>query len=249
MRMENQLEKIAKSYDRHFIEHGDENALSYDNLPDYITNNPDYPYWDKERKSANSHENDRTDLINYLSPEKNMNFINLGCSLNLRFKGYDKWQSTYYGVDISRETIQFLYEYVAENNLPIGSLYCGSVHETPFKYNYFDIGDCVGVLEYYERDFVLKAIKEFHRILKPNAKLVLDIPNIESPSGRAMILIEECMGRPDKFDMLPNEFEDMIKDYFIIEDSDKIRAEKNGCTHDKMVCFYYLKCRKNQDRV
>jgi len=39
------------------------------------------------------------------------------------------------------------------------------------------------------------------------------------------MLIEEYMGRPDKFDMLTHEFEDIIKDYFEILDSDKISAE------------------------
>ena len=183
MIIENQLEQIAKSYDRHFLEYGKEDALSYDNLPDYIIKNPDYPHRIKENKS-DWEEVRRSKLFEYLSPAQGMNFIHLGCSLGLRFKGYDKWPSTYFGVDISRETIQFLYEYIAENKSSIGSLYCGSVHETPFAESYFDIGDCVGVLEYYERDFVLKAIREFHRLMKPGGKFVLDIPNIASPSGR-----------------------------------------------------------------
>ncbi|MCL2518474.1 MAG: class I SAM-dependent methyltransferase [Oscillospiraceae bacterium] len=239
MKTKTQLERIAKSYDRHFIEYGKKDALSYDNLPDYITNDPEYPYWKNERES-NWQDNRCIDLKDYLSPAKNMNFIHLGCSLSLKLKGYDKWPSTYYGVDISKETIQFLYEYIAENSLSIGSLYCGSVHETPFAESYFDIGDCIGVLEYYEKNFVLKAIQEFHRIMKPDGKFVLDIPNITSPSGRAMMLIEEYMGRPDRFDMPPQEFEDMIKDYFEIDDSDRIRNE----SHMGMVYFYCLRCKK-----
>jgi len=59
------------------------------------------------------------------------------------------------------------------------------------------------VLEYYEKDFVLKAIQEFHRVMKPGGRFVLDISNITSPSGRMAMMIEEYMGRPDKFDMLP----------------------------------------------
>ena len=189
MKIENQLEQIAKSYDRHFIEYRKKDSLSYDNLPEYITSDPDYPYW-KNEVDSNWEDNRRIELKDYLSPAKNMNFIHLGCSLSLMLKGYDKWPSVYNGVDISNETIQLLNKYVSENNLSIGSLHCGSVHETPFKDNSFDIGDCIGVLEYYEKDFVLKAIKEFHRLLKPNGKFVLDIPNIESPSGIAMMLIE-----------------------------------------------------------
>jgi hypothetical protein len=58
--------------------------------------------------------------------------------------------------------------------------------------------------------------------MKPGGRFVLDISNITSPSGRMAMMIEEYMGRPDKFDMLPHEFEDLIKDYFEIIDSDII---------------------------
>jgi len=244
--MKKHIETVAESYDRHIIEYGQEDALSYDNLPDYITSHPDYVYWKKEYTDG-SDENNRINIKDYLTPAQGMNFIHLGCNLNLRFKGYDKWPSTYFGVDISRETIQLLYRYIAESRVStdgIGSLYCGSVHETPFAESYFDIGDCIGVLEYYRRDFVLKAIQEFHRLMKPGGKFVLDIPNIESPSGRAMMMIEEYMGRADKFDLLPQEFEHMIKDYFEIEDSDRLRAAGRGENHIGMMYLYFLKCKK-----
>ena len=166
-----------------------------------------------------------------------MKFIQLGCSLNLMLKGYDKWPSIYHGVDISSKTIQILNDFVAKNNLSIGSLYCRSVHETPFDNSYFDIGECIGVLEYYKKDFVEKAIMEIHRIMKPNGKFALDIPNITSPSGRMMMLIEEYMGRPDKFNMLPQEFEDMLKKYFVIEEISSVKDIS-------MVVGYYLRCRK-----
>lgn len=238
--MENHLEQIAKSYDRHFLEYGNKDALSYDNLPDYITNDPDYFKWKAECEGKNIDSESIIDIKNYLLPDKGMKFIQLGCSVNLMYKGYDKWPSIYHGVDISSETIQLLNDFVAENKLFIGSLYCGSVHETPFDENYFDIGECIGVLEYYEKDFVQKAIIEFYRIMKPNGKFVLDIPNIKSPSGRVMMLIEECMGRPDKFDLLPQEFEDMIEKYFDIEKSNRVLAENHGY----MAMVYCLQCKK-----
>ena len=100
------------------------------------------------------------------------------------------------------------------------------------------------MLEYYERDFVLKAIQEVHRIMKPGSKFVLDIPNITSPSGRIMMLVEEYMGRPDKFDILPQEFEEMITDYFEIVDSDRISAENRGESYAGTMYYYFLKCKK-----
>lgn len=241
--MERQLERIAKSYDRHFIEYGKKDSLSYDNLPAYITNNPDYPAWKAELDNG-MEGGEPINIREYLSPSRGMNFISLGCSLNLIRKGYDKWPSTYHGVDISGRTIRALKRSVKERKLPIGSLHCGSIHEMPFDDSFFDIGECIGVLEYYERDFVLQAIREFHRILKPGGRFVLDIPNIQSPSGRVAMLIEECMGRPDKFDMPPREFENMLEDYFEIEDSDRIRAERRGHSHTGMMYFYCLRRKK-----
>ena len=80
---------------------------------------------------------------------------------------------------------------------------------------------------------------EAHRIIKPNGKFVLDIPNIESPTGRIMMLIEDYMGRPDKFDMLPQEFEDMLKNYFEIEETDRAGDEAGA-----MGFMYCLRCKK-----
>ena len=58
------------------------------------------------------------------------------------------------------------------------------------------------------------------------------------------MLVEEYMGRPDKFDMLPHEFEDMIKDYFDIVDSDRICSENRGESYMGSMYYYFLKCKK-----
>lgn len=234
---ENQLELVAKSYDK-AIDFGRRGIDLYTELPDYIINDPDYPKWKTELEDGFG-GSECIEIKNYLMPNTNMKFIDLGCALNLMFHGYDKWLSTYHGVDISEKTIGLLNEFVTKNKMQIGSLYCGSIHETPFDDNYFDIGACIGVLEYFEKDFVEKAIAEAHRIIKPNGKFVLDIPNIESPTGRMMMKIEEYMGRPDKFDMLPQEFEDMIKNYFEIEETDRAIAEGEA-----MGVMYCLRCKK-----
>ena len=236
--MENQLELVAKSYDRHFVEYEKKDAPSYDNLPDRITNDPDYSLYKKELETG-SGGSECISIKDYLSPSINMNFIDLGCCLNLMLKGYDEWTSTYYGVDISKETIKLLNEYVDKKSLVIGNLYQGSIHETPYEDNYFDIGACIGVLEYFEKGFVEKAIMEAHRILKPNGKLVLDIPNIKSPTGRIMMLIEEYLGRPDKFNLLPQEFESMLQNYFEIEKTNRFDNES-----ENMGFGYYLRCKK-----
>jgi ubiquinone/menaquinone biosynthesis C-methylase UbiE len=232
--MECQLELISRSYDR-TIDYGRKGIDLYKDLPKYITSDPDYPIWEIEFKSG-SEESECKKIKDYLLPSTNMKFIDLGCAMNLMFHGYEKWHSTYYGVDISLKTIQLLNEYIAEKKMPVGSLYCGSIHETPFDDNYFDIGACIGVLEYFERDFIEKAIMEAHRIIKPKGKLVLDIPDIGNSSCRIMMLIEEYMGRPDRFKMLPNEFEDILKNYFEIDEKDSVDS--------RAMVMYCLKCKK-----
>jgi SAM-dependent methyltransferase len=227
--MENQLELIAESYDK-AIEFGKRGIDLYNDLPEYITNDPDFQKWKQEYVHGDS---GCKEIKEYLLPHTNMKFIDLGCCLNLMFRGYDKWPSTYHGIDISNKTIQLLNKFVAEKKLSIGSLFCGSIHETPFDNNYFDIGACIGVLEYFEKDFVEKAIIEVHRIIKPNGKFVLDIPNIGDPTCRIMMLIEEHLGRPDKFDMSSQEFEYMLQNYFVIEKADA-----------GAMIQYFLKCKK-----
>ncbi|MDR2899355.1 MAG: class I SAM-dependent methyltransferase [Clostridiales bacterium] len=238
--MNSQLEQVAKSYDRHFTEYGLKDNLTYDNLPDYITNDSDYAKWKAECEGTLIDPESVIDVKNYLSPDKGMKFIQLGCSVNLMNKGYDKWPSLYHGVDISRETINTLNRFVAKNGISVGGLRCASVHETPYDNNYFDIGECIGVLEYYEKPFLEIAIKEFYRIMRPDGKFVLDIPNTISPSGRIMMMIEECMGRPDRFNITPQAFEDMIREYFIIEQSNRAFAESKGY----MGMIYCLRCKK-----
>lgn len=231
--MESQLELVAKSYDK-AIEFGRKDIDLYKELPEHIKNDPGYSIFEKLIIEGGTSDSGRKEIRDYLSPNTNMKFIDLGCCLNFMFRGYDKWPSTYYGVDISSKTIQLLDEFVTEKKFTIGSLYCGSIHETPFDANYFDIGACIGVLEYFEKDFVVKAIIEAHRIIKSDGKFILDIPDIGSPECRITMIIEEHLGRPDKFDMSSQEFENMLQNYFEIEKKEKVGP----------MIQYFLRCRK-----
>lgn len=219
--MEHQLELVAKSYDK-AIDLGRKGIDLYKELPEYITNDPDYPLFQKMQVDGTCSNSERREIIDYLSPAIDMNFIDLGCCLNLMFRGYNTWPSIYHGVDISSKTIQLLHEFVENKKLPIGSLYCGSMHKTPYDTNFFDIGSCIGSLEYFEKDFVEKAIIEAHRILKPYGKFVLDVPDIGSPECRIAMIIEEYLGRADKYDMPSQEFEAMLGNYFEIEIKEKV---------------------------
>lgn len=214
--MKKQLERVAESYDKG-IDLGRKGIDSYDNFPSYITNHPNYPLFEQMRTSENLSDSARKEIAEYLAPEAGMRFIDLGCCLNLMFAGYKDWPSTYYGVDISSKTIELLREYAAKNDLTVGGLHCCSMHETPYEDSFFDIGACVGSLEYFEKEFVQQAVAEFSRIMKPNGKFVLDIPNIGSPEFEISKLIEEYLGRQDQFDLSSEAFETILDAYFVID--------------------------------
>ncbi len=233
--MTNQLKLVAKSYDRG-IDFGREGVDLYKALPEHITSDPDFAIYQEMVKHGVLAGSGCKEIRDYLSPDTGMKFIDLGCCLNLMLNDYDQRDSKYYGVDISSKTIQLLNEFVSRKNISIGALFCGSIHETPFHANYFDIGACIGVLEYFNKDFVEKAIMEAHRIIKPYGKFVLDIPNLGNPTFRIMMLIEEYLGRPDRFDMSSQEFEDMLLKYFEVEKTDKVDAGA--------MLRYFLSCKK-----
>jgi SAM-dependent methyltransferase len=232
--MEKQLDRVAKSYDK-AIDFGRKGVNLYRKLPEHITSDRDYPAFQKytENDAYLVNGSGNPAVKDYLSPGKNMKFIDLGCSLSLMFKGYDKWESVYHGVDISAKTIELLHEFVAKKNISVGSLFHGSIHQTPFGDNSFDIGACIGVVEYYEKDFIVKAIREAHRIMKPDGRFVIDIPDIENPEFRIINLVEVHLGRPFNIDMPPSEFEDTLLNYFEIE-----KKEMGSCV------LYFMRCKK-----
>jgi len=215
------LQRIAHSYDQAIL--GTQGPDPYKNLPEHITNDPAYPQWQAVSDAGSSCEAIKT----FLSPGEHMNFVDLGCAANLIIRGYDAWPSLYHGVDISPETIALLQRFAKKQKrkLTIGTLLCASAHETPFNDNYFDIGACIGMLEYFDHGFVARVIVEAHRILKPGGRLALDIPNISDPVCGIMMKIEAHLGRPAQFDLTTQAFEALLANYFKI---DHAQSEGSG---------------------
>lgn len=214
--MDKYLSKIASSYDKGVIL-GRKGVNLYEDLPASITSHSDFPTYQEWSIKEGASDSSRKEIRDFLLPKKGMKFVDLGCCLNLMFGGYDKWPSTYYGVDISEETITLLREFIAANKLEIGSLFLGSIHNTPFDSELFDIGACIGVLEYFDKKFIEKALKETYRILKPEGKFVIDIPDLKGQIYTIARMIEAYLGRPNQFDLSIDEFENMLVPYFEIE--------------------------------
>lgn len=217
---ENKLNSIAKSYDL-AIDLGRKGINQYDNLPDKITSDPDYKLFLKMKNQNGLSDSGMNVIRKFLSPAEDMKFVDIGCCLNLMFRGYDSWPSLYHGIDISSKTIELLNEYVGKKGIEVGSLYCGSMHKTPYENDYFDIGACIGSLEYFKGNFVKEAVAEANRIIKPSGRFVLDVPDVGSREFGITMLIEEYLGRPDSFNLTIDEFENILIQYFEVIEKEK----------------------------
>lgn len=215
----NKKERVAKSYNR-TIELSKEGFNQYTNLPTTITSMAYYEDYlcQDDRDSGN------TRIKEYLDPNNDMLFIDLGCCFNLIEADYDQWKSLYYGVDISSQVIDVLKNYIRENSLCIGGVFLEDMINTHFADNMFDIGSCIGSLEYYEANIVEQAILEISRILKKHGKFVLDIPDITSKEYSVSRVIEEYLGRKDDFNLSEGAFEKILTEHFIIN----AKQYKNG---------------------
>lgn len=151
-----------------------------------------------------------------------MRFLDAGCCANLANYRLDKWQSIYYGVDISPNLIDAMRNFVKQKNISIGGLWVADITKLPFEDNFFDIAAVIGVFEYCTLEYIKESLVELNRVLKPKAKLVLDIPNLEQPDINLMFKIEEFSGRPN----IPNSksaFGKILKPLFTIERIDDSR--------------------------
>jgi ubiquinone/menaquinone biosynthesis C-methylase UbiE len=214
--LKDHLKAIAASYDK-TIDLGKKGIDAYANLPGFITSDPKFTLFQKLKEENGLSDSNRKEIYSFLSPKKEMKFIDLGCCLNLMFRGYKDWESEYYGIDISPKTIKVLKKYAKKEKLAVGALLRCSMDSTPFADTYFDIGCCIGSIEYFEKDFIKNAVQEIYRILKPAAKFVLDIPNVGSPAFEITAIIEEYLGRKDMFNMTIKEFENALQPYFTID--------------------------------
>ena len=155
------------------------------------------------------------DIKEFLEPGPGMNCLDAGCCANLATKRFDKWPSTYFGIDISPELIQEMKKFAAETGTTIGGLEVAEMKNMPFPEEFFGIAMVIGVFEYVSMEYAAAALKELHRVLKPGARMVLDLPNPGHRHLEIMFQLEEYLGRPN-IPKSRERFESHLTRYFSI---------------------------------
>jgi len=105
-------------------------------------------------------------------PMRSSRVLDAGCGTGGWLKRLDKhfWAT---GLDISRDALYFC----RQRN--IEKLALGDVSNLPYKDNSFDLVTAFDVLEHRKVSSDLTALEEFFRVLKPNGRLLFNVPAYE----------------------------------------------------------------------
>jgi 2-polyprenyl-3-methyl-5-hydroxy-6-metoxy-1,4-benzoquinol methylase len=114
------------------------------------------------------------ELVRLAGKERLGRAIDLGCGTGPFLPILSRLAREVVGIDIAPAMIE-----EARSHMPAGTsgveLVCGSVLDIPFPDQHFDLGVCVGVLEYFEDPVQL--LRAAFRVMKPGAPIVFTLPN------------------------------------------------------------------------
>ncbi len=161
----------------------------------------------------------------FLDPQSGMKFLDVGSCANLFNGTFDEWPSTYYGIDISPKLVEAMQGVAESRKIPIGGLFVADVANMPFQNNFFDIAEVIGVLEYFDGEYIQKAMQEMHRVMKPKTRMIFDMPNLDNPAHKVMMQLEEFQGRKYP-EHIPTQQEivDILEPFFSIVKIDASRG-------------------------
>jgi SAM-dependent methyltransferase len=217
--MDEQLDRIRRAYDLTVQQYHDA-VDPLDQIPTELRDSAELIALLQDANASNSGASDNRE---FLDPRAGMRFLDVGCGASLANYHLYRWESTYFGIDVSSGLIEAMNRFVRMNSIPIGGLSVAELAELPFDGNSFDISGAIGVMEYCPVDYVVRALSELHRVLKPGSRLVLDIPNPESPLVDTMFRLEECLGRMEILHSR-SVFEAQLEPLFAIERFDDARV-------------------------
>lgn len=215
--MDDQLEKIKRAYDLA--------ARKYRAGIDPVTEIPEEFRSSKEfkeffeRAAKGATNSGAGGIREFLDPREGMKLLDAGCCANLTGYRFDRWPCRYYGVDISPEIISVMRAFAEKEGLALGGLEVAELSRLPFDDDFFDLAMAIGVLAYYDLDYVGRALAELKRVLKAGARMVVDVPNPDHPHLDTMFEFEALLGMPNVAKPRA-EFERLLCSMFTIEMAD-----------------------------
>lgn len=190
----NQLKRIRSAYDEAVSDHK-QGLDPWEGIPKEFLKSPQFNAFrkDADPKLTGSAAGD---IRTFLAPGPGMRLLDAGCCADLAAYRLDRWDSIYYGVDISPGVIREMKAFAEKENISVGGLEVAELADLPYPDDFFDIALCIGVIEYVDLEYTRRAVFELNRVLKKGARLVIDIPNLDHPLVNVMFTLENYLGRP-----------------------------------------------------
>ncbi len=135
--------------------------------------------WDNIAKPWKNYRVKKIPKVEEFMKNKKGKVIDLGCGTGRNMIPNES--ITYYGVDFSKEQIEQAEKYIKNNKIN-AKLFRSKLDKLPeeFKSNTFDYGLFIASLHCIEtKEERLSALKELHRILKPNSETLISVWNSE----------------------------------------------------------------------
>ena len=210
------IDNIRKAYDQSVADYNcgiDEESY----LPKSFMETEKYFEFKKIANTCNSGD---PKIKDFLKPTKGQRFLDVGSSLNAISYGLFEWNSIYYGVDISSKLVDITNNFALKHKIKLGSIRQAQADNLPFENSLFDIVAIIGVLEYYNIEYVKLVLQEVFRVSKKNAKLVVDYPNMKHPLIDIMFEYERYLGRDRPILASNRVFEKTLENFFEILEFD-----------------------------
>lgn len=104
--------------------------------------------------------------------------LDAGCGRGFYLYGINsyKFVKEIHGIDINEKYLKIAKNINQDKRVKIKK---SNIYKLPYENNSFDLIICSEVLEHLKDD--KKALKELHRVLKPNGKLIITVPNLNFP--------------------------------------------------------------------
>lgn len=116
--------------------------------------------------------------LNRIAPERSFKrALDLGCGTGPYLPLLACFAKEVVGIDIAPAMLEEARKKLPDEAMNI-TLVQGSVMQIPFRDNYFDIGVCVGVLEYLDNP--IEVLRESFRVMKPGGQIVFTLPHCVS---------------------------------------------------------------------
>lgn len=117
-------------------------------------------------------------ILEWLDPKEGEKILDIACgggelSLKIAEKG-----SKVCGINLSEDEIKYA-KCLAERERILCEFKVGNAEDLPYQDKYFDKVVCSSSLEHFKDD--IKALKEMHRVLKPNGSVVLTVDCLTYP--------------------------------------------------------------------